>query len=403
MRRSKLLCLLALFVPLVAGLSRSRTQFQQWFPTPQNYSSEMFREKCSNEYREYENETLEDPGLGHKYSSALIDCILDKYGEANKANMAVTAILLALLPAGLAQFGPSMAEISLLSKRRPILATLLGFGLMSPNPNEFEYDEILDKAFNDGDSILPLGPLEDTTAGRILVSAFEYIIGMAVTGNLFYQIYRFTYQAISMAPLVVYLPGLPETATLFGWASLNLPIYLISFIVGALTITLNPLEPKRGQWARFIINELTPCGQGQHMTIEDKGEIGEHDSEKEKKRKRRQKFFRQTLGGGIRLIGGLHIILGTVLIGSIVLIPLGDSLPVIYSFVFAALTTRIVLSFEMNGLARRISNLEKHLAGKAREKLGLSSPKKTGSEDPAECQPFVATQKGYEGHNRLSI
>jgi hypothetical protein len=53
------------------------------------------------------------------------------------------------------------------------------------------------------------------------------------------------------------------------------------------------------------------------------------------------------------VIGGLHIILGTVLIGSIVLIPLADSLPVIYTFVFAALFTRAVLIYELNGLARK--------------------------------------------------
>lgn len=342
MRRSKILYLLAahgLCISIAAaGLDRSRSQFRQFFPTVDYYSKPRFHEECPQQFADYFNESLHDTGGSHRYSSDLMNCVLNTYGEINKANMAVTAILLALLPAGLVQFGPSMAEISLLSTRRPVLATFLGFGLMSPNPTEFDFEGILEKASNDGVPLIPIRALDGRHfIAKVLVSFIEYAIAMGATGNFFYQVYRFTYHAVSLAPMVVFLPGVPETATLFGWAFLNLPIYLLSFVVFALTFR-RTTPRQRNRLVEFILDELTPCGQGRDLGIE---------------RRQDRKFLQRLLGNAVRLVGGLHIILGTVLIGSIVLIPLADSLPVIYSFVFAALLTRAVLSYELNGLARR--------------------------------------------------
>ncbi|KAH7146638.1 hypothetical protein B0J13DRAFT_552412 [Dactylonectria estremocensis] len=345
MRHSKILYLLAahgLCISLVvAGPGRSHTQFRRFFPTVEQYSKPRFHEECPGQFANYFNESLPDPGWGHKYSTELMGCILDVYGEVNKANMAVTAILLALLPAGLVQFGPSMAEISLLSTRRPVLATFLGFGLMSPNPTEFDYKEILQKASNGGAPLIPIKALDGRYfIAKVLVSVIEYSIAMAATANFFYQIYRLTYLAISLAPMVVYLPGLPETATLFGWAFLNLPLHLLSFVVCALAFrraTPKSDYGRRGnRLAELITAELTPCGQGREFEIQPR---------------QNWQTLQHLLGTAIRLIAGLHIILGTVLIGSIVLIPLADSLPLIYSFVFAAIFTRAILSYELNGLA----------------------------------------------------
>ncbi|KAJ4323275.1 hypothetical protein N0V84_004403 [Fusarium piperis] len=345
MRPSKALCLLAahtLYIyPSTAVLDRSRSQFRNFFPTVDKYAKENFHEKCPEQFENYFNESLPDPGWGHKYSGELMGCLLEEWGELNKANMAVTAILLALLPAGLVQFGPSMAEISILSSRRPFLATFLGFGLMSPNPAEFDFEGILQKAAS---APLPQIRALDGThfIAKVLVSLVEYVIAMLATANYFYQLYRFTYLAISLAPLVAYVPGIPETATLFGWGFLNLPLYLLSFAVFALGFRRATPRPgykrRRNRLVEFIIAELTPCGQGPDLRLQRRGT---RDAQQ------------RLLGALTRLIAGLHIILGTVLIGSIVLVPLGDSLPVIYSFVFAAIFTRAVLVYEINGLAAK--------------------------------------------------
>ncbi|KAM0293161.1 hypothetical protein HYE67_007947 [Fusarium culmorum] len=359
MRLSRLICLLAvpsLYLSTVSAvLDRSRSQFRTWFPTIEKYSKEHWmKEDCPRQFEAYFDEDLKEEPGDHRYSGELLNCILNVYGEVNKANMAVTAILLALLPGGLVQFGPSMAEISLLSTRRPLLAMLLGFGLMSPNPTEFEYEAILEKASNNNEPLVPLRILDGRSfAAKALVSLVEYGIGLAATGNLFWEVYKFTYHAISLAPMVVYIHGLPETSILFGWAFLNIPIYLLSF--GVFALTFRRTTPGNNL-VRLIVDELTPCGQGRNHTV----------------RRRDNRLFQQNLlGAAVRVIGGLHIILGTVLIGSIVLIPLADSLPVIYTFVFAALFTRAVLVYELNGLARKTTVEEKMPRGADAEAKGL--------------------------------
>ncbi|KAM0491037.1 hypothetical protein ACHAP8_011017 [Fusarium lateritium] len=356
MRPSKALYLLAansLCISTAAALDRTRSQFKHWFPTVEQFGKHRFEEACPEEYANYFNESLPDVNGAHVHSQALMNCILEEYGELNMAGMAVTAILLALLPSGLVQFGPSMAEISILSTRRPVLATLLGFGLMSPNPTEFEYEEILEKASNGGAPLIPIRALDGRYfIAKVLISLVEYIIAMTAAGNLFYQVYRFTYESISLAPLMVYLYGLPEAATLFGWASLNLPLYLLSF--GVFALAFRRVRPKSGynrggsRLMQLITTELTPCGQGRDLKIE---------------RRPNRQFLQQFLGMAVRLFSGLHIIVGTVLIGSIVLIPIADSLPLIYSFVFAAILTRAVLSFELNGLARKTTIVSTGTAG----------------------------------------
>jgi hypothetical protein len=50
---------------------------------------------------------------------------------------------------------------------------------------------------------------------------------------------------------------------------------------------------------------------------------------------------------------------------------LADSLPVIYTFVFAALFTRAVLVYELNGLARKTTVEEKMSRGADAEAKGL--------------------------------
>ncbi|CEI59998.1 hypothetical protein FVEN_g8197 [Fusarium venenatum] len=356
MRPSKALYLLAansLCISTAVALDRTRSQFKHWFPTIEQFAKHRFEDACPEQYANYFNESLPDENGAHVHSQALMNCILEEYGELNMAGMAVTAILLALLPSGLVQFGPSMAEISILSTRRPVLATLLGFGLMSPNPTEFEYEEILEKASNGGAPLIPIRALDGRYfIAKVLISLVEYIIAMTAAGNLFYQVYRFTYQSISLAPLMVYLYGLPEAATLFGWASLNLPLYLLSF--GVFALAFRRVRPKSGysrggnRLMQLITTELTPCGQGRDLKIE---------------RRPNRQFLQQFLGMAVRLFSGLHIIVGTVLIGSIVLIPIADSLPLIYSFVFAAIFTRAVLSFELNGLARKTTIVSTGTAG----------------------------------------
>jgi hypothetical protein len=250
---------------------------------------------------------------------------------------------------------------------------------LSPTPTEFDFEKILNRALNGGESLIPIKPLN---AGgppflvKVPVSLFEYGIAMAAAANYFYHLYRFTYHAIPLAPLVVYIPGVPETASLFRWGLLKLPILLLAFVVSAKTVGRATLrsgqDNKRSPLARFIIAELTPCGQDPGLEeIQTTG---------------RPRGLPCLLGPAVRQVAGLHIITGTVLIGSIVLIPLADSLPVICAFIFAAICTRAILSFKLNGMAL-----------KANPETAKVNKKKTASTDQSDtrCEAGGLKSQGY--------
>ncbi|KFA70240.1 hypothetical protein S40285_08256 [Stachybotrys chlorohalonatus IBT 40285] len=240
---------------------RSRSQFDHYFPTFEQYIRPQILINCSQELRDYQNYSIPDaPGI-REHAQHLTGCILDVLGELDKASMAITGILLALLPVGLVNLGPSIAELSLLSARRPILAALLGFGAMSPNPSlPMEFADLVERT-----------PMKRSRYAlfkktpflvKIAVSVVEYAIALAAASNCFYQIWRLTYRAVSLAPVAVYLRGLPEEATLFGWVALNLPIHLIGFATFSLAYAKTQSSHGdiiRPGFYRWLLNELTPC------------------------------------------------------------------------------------------------------------------------------------------------
>jgi hypothetical protein len=70
----------------------------------------------------------------HSWAWELVDCILGITSEAQKAEFALSATLLTVLPVRLAQIRPGLTDTGCLAIRRPLLALMLQFGVPSPNP-----------------------------------------------------------------------------------------------------------------------------------------------------------------------------------------------------------------------------------------------------------------------------
>src|SRR5436190_16277797 len=62
-------------------------------------------------------------------------CLLDNLGNLAGTAISSASVFLGLLPAVLAGFGPTVAEMSLLSSQRPFLSFLVAFGAPSVYPN----------------------------------------------------------------------------------------------------------------------------------------------------------------------------------------------------------------------------------------------------------------------------
>jgi hypothetical protein len=151
-----------------------------------------------------------------------------------------------------------------------------------------------------------------------------------------------------VAPIVVHVRGIPESATLFGWAALNLPVHAVGFLSFALAFRHKATSPSRRFFlARWIVNDLTPCAHGTDFTLVERTSLPS---------------LQAFTGALTRLAASLHIILGTVLLGSVYFAVLNDSLPIIYAFVAAGVGTRLVLEWELLGLAKSLKEADRKLS-----------------------------------------
>jgi hypothetical protein len=122
-------------------------------------------------------------GVGN-YCYLQNDCILSTLYESSKANMAAASVLLGLTPTLLANFGPAIAEIALLSSRRPLLSLLLSMGAPVTYSSRFlQFDNPVDLLRRpERRSILKMSHKSSRFA--ITMSFFQYVFAMLAIINL---------------------------------------------------------------------------------------------------------------------------------------------------------------------------------------------------------------------------
>lgn len=199
------LCVLTCLPPsLAAGCRPVDGPVPGFFPDiRQLVSGRHFLPNCTSQFNNYINESLPDPpNAGHQVAWGLIDRILQNMQEVAKVELAISAMLLALLPTALALIGPGQVETGLLSVRRPLLALLLEVGTPSPNPSRSNIYATPVEALGSRTGVEWLSFLDRfPLAARAALAVVEYAVAMTAAGNCIYQIYRLTYKAVALAPV----------------------------------------------------------------------------------------------------------------------------------------------------------------------------------------------------------
>jgi hypothetical protein len=102
-----------------------RLKLQRWFPDDADYWTNA-ASKCEAEITAYlfNNRTEVCPTP----CACAADCILDGIPGTLESNYASAQVVLGLIPAVLLLIGPSIAEVAVISTRRPLLAVLVALG-----------------------------------------------------------------------------------------------------------------------------------------------------------------------------------------------------------------------------------------------------------------------------------
>ncbi|KAH6847426.1 hypothetical protein B0I37DRAFT_375032 [Chaetomium sp. MPI-CAGE-AT-0009] len=318
-------------------LARTTSQFQEFFPAWNGYLLNIIGQEnengCRKESAEYHDPSNPDRMLAYN----LANCILAKMDEFRKTEMGITAVVLGLLPTILQQVGPSVAEVSILATRRPLLSLLLGIAMPSVRTDP-SMSEPLERPVNIS---IRSGFLARTLWPWLLISAAEYLLAATAVANVFYQLYQLAYWSISVSAIAVYTGGLSQTYAPFLWVMLLIPAHLLGFWCLKLGYRAseqvrNPEELSgRNTWARILSREFIPCAKGDPLFLTEVDKKG---------------LLFISVQYLAEMASVVVFIFGTVALSSQIFISLGDVIPVIIRFICGTVVCRLILLFELHGL-----------------------------------------------------
>lgn len=312
-------------------------KYQQWYRTHGFYLSIISTQTCNLSLRAYEGSLparKELPPVTN-YCGVHLSCLLGTTDEAAKGDMASASVLLGLTPSILAGLGPSLAEVSLLSLRRPILAFLISLGSPAIYPSRVGTYDNPSRVYELVPGALAVPGIKSYPG---FVSAAEYLLAAAAIANVFQVSYDIGVRGVlgwwcefSFAPIFWTL----LTAVIHLFASLALRISLTrpkGQVRGTKTIDL------KSTWAfltRFIDREWTLSANNKDPRELDEAVVG-------------------PVGVGLQLFAGwfaiCHIAFGTAVFAGFSLVGTGDAAILLVRYLASGTVCRLIMLFEIGGM-----------------------------------------------------
>ena len=339
---------------LINGLVARPHKFNKWFPEFGGRIDAISAGVCQVNLQAYlgnhtARESLADDVIEYCFNQN--DCILDNLVESIKSDMGTAQALLGLLPVILSDFGPTIAEISVMSTQRPLLTLMLAFGAPAVYLTRLlRYDNPLEvlRTNSPKSKFLPLA-LQKRHA--VVISITEYLIAAAAIANVFHCTITLGLWTSSVIGCETFI--FPVLWVLIALAVQIPASVALRFLKGSkLKVSSLAAEFRRPDLAQSIREKLRyafwkefePCTSGPSLVIED-GETS-------------------NFAIGLNYLAGMNgyaqLIWGISVFSSLLYISVRDASFVVARLVASALVCQIILSFELRGL-------EDNLAGSQRE------------------------------------
>ena len=342
---------LLLLLLLLATPARARTtsQFQDFFPAWRGTLVFARDNDCAGERDAYNDPSNTDRMAAYN----LVGCLLAHLPEFAKLEMSIVAVVLGLLPTALMLLGPTTDEISLLARRRPLLALLLALAMPSVRPAP-------ESAFRDPAAHLrrPVGVRAPSVplawpAVRPLLALAEYAAAGVAAANLCYQAASLARLCITVSAIAIDSGPIPQTYGPVLWIFLLLAVHTFGGLASCLGFGRvrddaadvgRPRGTKRGAWVwRRLAREVTPCYYGGPVLLA----------------KRRLSEYRQcllTVARHVTQAGTVILFMfATVMLSSQIFISMGDVFVVVSTILAGAWACRLILTFELHGMREATS------------------------------------------------
>lgn len=326
-------------ISLVQAHLKGSTRFTQFFPLLRPELTNISTTTCAPSLSFY----LENQD--RLACDAHINCILSNMVQLDQIDMTNAGILLGLLPIFVATFGPTIAEIALLSTRRPLLSFLLSVGvpaifiirpmayadpleLLTPTRGEFTIRRF-------GNSRLAL-----------LLSGAEYLIVSLAIVNILWVSYELQLRTVLAWKCLPFMPVV--------WALLPCIIHLLAawtFNHSAVmrrvklehqTDSLGRRDSLATRFFAWVRTEFVLCANQENEILQDTS----------------PEVLTVTLNWLATVMGSIHVIFGIIVFSGLLFISLLDASIVAVRYMVSILVCRLVLKFEISG-ARGTTRLEK--------------------------------------------
>ncbi|KAK8105679.1 uncharacterized protein PG998_003847 [Apiospora kogelbergensis] len=245
--------------------------------------------------------------------------------------MAVSSVILGLIPVVIQQLGATTIEIGALSLRRPLLAAVLALGSPAVIPKRASDYTPQSVGWNGNQRQVTTGSRVFRRRRNLWQGALHYAvypIALASLGNLAYLCYQLGYQAVSaFAVGTTFLPML--------WAFLALLIH----VAGASALHL-----------RYEIRPADPAITGKRMMDWLTSEFVYHYSDSRRIRLdtvggMREVWF-QALTWLLYTATSVHLAFGTMVLASLLFISIADATTILARFIASAIVNRLILVHE---------------------------------------------------------
>jgi len=300
-------------------------QFEHWFPSSSGELTRIIRDNCSSNLTTYQNNT--DSTQSQELCRHVLNCILANSDLTSIAIYQAANVLLALTPPVLSLLGNSVADISLLSSERPLLALLLAVGAPTTAPSgPLKYqDPLANFKLQKHWKEYP----QFSRAAHAALSVGQYLLAVAAATNI-------VLLSIDLSKKAIFVPHCSRTINPFLWMYTAAMVHLISMSTFAKRVAIkrDSTSQRRSCISRWFCDEVTPCALHYGVSYEAK-----HES------------FLIVLLTWLGSIGAVvQFVYGVLLLSATTLINTTDAVTIITRYAMSTILCRVVLMFELYGL-----------------------------------------------------
>ncbi|KAE9367320.1 hypothetical protein N431DRAFT_428732 [Stipitochalara longipes BDJ] len=321
-------------------------KFSSWYHDFRPDLEEISTTVCNLSLNAYRGDATARSTLGpvKNYCWTHADCVLGTSSERIKDSFAGTSILLGLAPTTLSVLGPSVAEMALLSLKRPFLSLLLSLGAPAVFPGRFLiWDDPL-RANEPATGAFLVRPF--TQRWAIVVSILQYLVAALCCGNMIDATYQ-----IGIHSIVTW--DCPSSHWPLLWVLLSLIIHLTA------TISLRTAIHRKEDFIIPISNESTTAHSDPRKEFGVTAILRNEITPSSNSRWLVHDLFDIKLGPvpvALQYTGAFisvcHLVFGTLMFSSLLFIGVGDAVVLILRLIASATVSRIVLQFEIGGMMK---------------------------------------------------